>query len=347
MAYDTMRMLEKAYDLFDEANQMSSGQLRKKLLRTITNEDFLMALFRPSSTNASKEELNAAITRIYDAASKRSTIASIAEAISDYGFGDMGRASATFLVTLVNLGMANIDEKASDLGRAKDHNEIGDGEYNRQMAKLDRYQEDLQELLKFAKRVVRNQARALSDETGIPRSLCISALFTVPGPEYIDAYKTGFYLKTVLGNVYGYVNANPNETDYEDVDWRTFFKKVFGKDRIPDVASLVLLEGVNKIERYENYHEVRACWDSLTNFALKALNQAPASIRDQMLEIYIKRVNKMLKNHNIDLRVDLRMIDDFRFDKLAETVKRYKSKLDSIMSMINSYDSKPRAESLA
>jgi hypothetical protein len=50
-----------------------------------------------------------------------------------------------------------------------------------------------------------------------------------------------------------------------------------------------------------------------------------------MIELYLKRLNKMLADHNIDLRVDLRMIDNFRFENLANTVKKYKGKIDSIM----------------
>ena len=85
------------------------------------------------------------------------------------------------------------------------------------------------------------------------------------------------------------------------------------------------------------YLEYKKEDNALTRFALKALNQAPASIRDQMIELYLKRLNKMLKDHHIDLRVDLRTIDSFRFENLWETVKKYKSKFDDILGAVKKY----------
>ena len=337
---DDLRILGRAYEIFDSANEMSSDRLRRKLLNLLSDDEFLMAVFKPTVTgDETKEALNVKIQQVFDAASKRSVVSAIADAISDHGYFDLSRASATFLVTLVNLGMATIDTKASDLGRKKDHNEISDRDYSKGMAKLNRYQEDLQTILSYAKKIVKPKAKVLSSRSGLPRAVCSMALFSVPGAEYIDTYKTGFYLKTVLGNLYGMVNLTPSEfdTDFDEVDWKSFFGTIFGKDRLPDIASLILLEGAGDVEKYENLADVKDCWNALTRFALKALNQAPASIRDQMIELYLKRLNKMLKDHHIDLRVDLRTIDSFRFENLWETVKKYKSKFDDILGAVKKY----------
>lgn len=337
---DELRILGRAYEIFDSANEMSSDRLRRKLLNLLSDDEFLMAVFKPTVTgDETKEALNVKIQQVFDAASKRSVVSAIADAISDHGYFDLSRASATFLVTLVNLGMATIDTKASDLGREKDHNEISDRDYSKGMAKLNRYQEDLQTILSYAKKIVKPKAKVLSSRSGLPRAVCSMALFSVPGAEYIDTYKTGFYLKTVLGNLYGMVNLTPSEfdTDFDEVDWKSFFGTIFGKDRLPDIASLILLEGASDVEKYENLADVKDCWNALTRFALKALNQAPASIRDQMIELYLKRLNKMLKDHHIDLRVDLRTIDSFRFENLWETVKKYKSKFDDILGAVKKY----------
>ena len=337
---DDLRILGRAYEIFDSANEMSSDRLRRKLLNLLSDDEFLMAVFKPTVTgDETKEALNVKIQQVFDAASKRSVVSAIADAISDHGYFDLSRASATFLVTLVNLGMATIDTKASDLGREKDHNEISDRDYSKGMAKLNRYQEDLQTILSYAKKIVKPKAKVLSSRSGLPRAVCSMALFSVPGAEYIDTYKTGFYLKTILGNLYGMVNLTPSEfdTDFDEVDWKSFFGTIFGKDRLPDIASLILLEGASDVEKYENLADVKDCWNALTRFALKALNQAPASIRDQMIELYLKRLNKMLKDHHIDLRVDLRTIDSFRFENLWETVKKYKSKFDDILGAVKKY----------
>ena len=230
--------------------------------------------------------------------------------------------------------MATIDTKATDLGRAYDHDEIGESEYNRNLKKLEAYKDDLSEILSMARRIVKPKAKSLARKTGLPKEICISALFTVPGSNYVDTYKNGFYLKTLLGNLYGFVNYNyaDFDVDFDEIDWEEFFRTLFGRERIADISSLILLEGVGRINSYENEREVRACWDAITHFALKSLNKAPESIRDQMIELYLKRLNKMLADRNIDLRVDLRMIDEFRFENLVNTVAKYKAKIDDIMS---------------
>lgn len=336
MSRNDVRTLNRAYSLFESASEMGSGSFRRKLIQTITDRDFIAALFRPNIDKSyGKEEAAAKITQVYDVASRRKTIHAIAEALNDYGYGGMTRTTAVFLVTLVNLGMATIDAKASDLGRQKDHGEINGHEFDRQMERLDNYQDDLHDILRIAKKIVKSKARDLAEQTGLPRELCASALFTVPGPEFLDQYKIGFYLKTLLGNLYGFVDMDPDAfgTDFDEVNWKYFFSVVFGKTRLPDVASLILLEGAESIDRYKNRHDVKECWDSLTTFALKVLDRAPESIRDQMIELYLKRLNKMLADHAIDLRIDLRDIDEFRFENLVETVDKYRSKIDKIMDV--------------
>lgn len=330
------QILERAANTFDSANTMSSDRFRRRLATMLGDQAFLKAIFRPTpGKDATKEDLRAIITQVYDAASKRSSVAAIAEAISDYGYNGMTRSSAVFLVSLVNLGMVTIDTKATDIGRARDHDEVSQREYQRVIAKLDDYQEDLNTILKYARRIVKGKARELSARTGLPKEICISALFTVPGKAYLDQYKIGFYLQALLSNLYGYVNLTANEAwafrGFDNIDWATFFTAVFGRERVPDVASLILLEGVSRIDNYENHDIVKECWDAITQFALKALNKAPVSIREQMIELYLKRINKMLADHSIDLRVDLRMLDNFRFANLAATVEKYRKKIDEIL----------------
>lgn len=344
MARNDYKVLDKAYNLFDNATEMASDNFRRKLIRTLTDEEFLMAVFRPTGgPGYGKEDLSAKIAQLYDAASRRKTISAISDALDDYGYGGMGRPSAVFLVTLVNLGMASIDAKATDLGRQQDHDDISNRDFNRHMERLDDFQDDLFNILKVAQKIVKGKAKNLAHDTSLPKEICMSALFSVPSPDYLDQFKIGFYLKNLLGNIYGFVNMNAEEMDFDfdDVDWKLFFTAVFGKTRVPDVASLILLEGAGNIDKYKNAHYVRECWDSLTQFALKTLNHAPESVRDQMIELYLKRLNKMLADHSIDLRVDLRTIDNFRFENLADTIIKYKSKIDSVMSRINRPSDRP------
>lgn len=325
-------------------NAAAYGHGNRQIVDMISSEDFLHAVFNPQAEkNATMDDFAALVTAIYDYGSKRKAVNAIVESIDRYGYRNMCRASAAFLVNLVNLGMATIDADASELGREADHDEISRDDYSREMRKLNAYQENLRRLLKYARQIVKPKAKAMTAKTGAPKNLCYSALFTVPGAEYIDSFKVAFYTKAVTSNIYGMVNANPDafEEDFDDIAWNVFFRAIFGKDRLPDVASMILLDGASGIDRFDNVRDVKACWNAITNFALRTLNQAPESIRDHMIDVYCSRLNKMLADHNLDFRIDLRMINEFDFGALAQTVQKYKGKLDAIMEKAKLMNAKP------
>ena len=339
--YQTLTRAKKLIE-----NSVSYGRANRRLAEMLSSEEFLHAVFNPKGDKmGTMEDISACMTAIYDMASKRKGIRVFVDTIDRYGYRNMNRASATFLVNLVNLGMASIDAVASDLGREMDHNEITREEFNAQMRKLNSYQEDLRQLLKYARQIVKPKAKAMAAKTGAPKNLCYSALFTVPGPEYIDSFKVAFYTKAITSNIYGMVNSNPDafEEDFDDIAWSVFFRVVFGKERLPDVASMILLEGASDVDRFDNVRDVKACWNAITNFALRTLNQAPESIRDQMIDVYCSRLNKMLADHNLDFRIDLRLIDEFDFKALADTIKKYKGKLDDIMARARMTTAKPES----
>lgn len=331
---DDLRVLSQAYHLLDRSGADMGDRFKKKLLATIADDGFLHAMFKPT-LNKDKEEIQAYIGKVWDLLSKKSTVNALVEGIEDYGiYAAMRRETAVLLTTIINLSMSTIDTSAGDLGRAHDHGEISDREYDRSMDRLNRYQNNIKVLLKYTRKIVKAKSKNLAANCGLPKDICAMALMTAPGPNFTDNYRLGFYLKSIMSNMYGYINANPEEFQYsfDDVDWKLFFGTIFGKQRLPDIASLLLLDGVESIDRFKNaYHEVRSCWSAVNNFALSTLNNSSETIRDQMMELYLKRVKKLLANHNINLTIDLRSIDDLRFDRLAETVSKYRSKIDDIL----------------
>lgn len=332
---NNLSTLSNAIDLFDSVKATNGDRTNRKIVNLLGSEDFLVAVFRPTiNGRVSQSEVSAKITELYDTVGRARVALGIANALSDYGVRSLKRTSAVFLVTMVNLGMTTINEKATELGIQRDHDNISEENYQSILRKLSRYQDALGELLDYAKDIIQGDAKVLARETGLPKKVCQSALYTVPSPDYMDQYKIGYYLNTLLSNLYGYIDITDTPIeDYDEIEWFRFFRKVFGASRVPDVASLILLEGKTRLEKYENHpRDVVDCWDSLTQFALKGLNQSPDTIRDQMVELYLKRINKMLSNHDIDFRIDLRTIDSLRFENLASTVNKYRTKLEDIMT---------------
>ena len=112
--------LTKAKKLIE--NCVSYGSANRRIAEMISSEDFLHAVFNPKSDKmGTMEDISACVTAIYDMASKCQCIRDFVDTIDRYGYRNMNRASSTFLVNLVNLGMASIDADASDLGRDLDH----------------------------------------------------------------------------------------------------------------------------------------------------------------------------------------------------------------------------------
>lgn len=323
---------DELIELLEDVGRIRTDKFQKKLMRILTSQDFKDAVFRPDrSDNTSNKK----IMEVYKIACKHKVIDEIVDAIDEYGLRNLDRTNACFFITLVNLGIEVINTKSSEVADAKERGDISNRNADDIIHKMEQYQRSLNELLKYSRKIVKTDAKVLSRESGVPKDMCVIALYSSPAIEMIDRYKVGFYLNTLLSNMYAVVNLGNMDFDFEDIDWRAFFRGVFGKANLVEVATMILLEGVSRIDKYNN-REVKECWDSLTTFALTELNKAPETIRDQMIELYLKRLNKMLSNHGIDLRVDLRSIDNFKFENLAKTVDQYMDKINAILGSAKS-----------
>lgn len=323
MKYD----YDYAISLFENAGNMRQEKFQRKLMNLLESDDFKNAMFRP---NRADESASRKITELYSAACKSKVIDEIVETLDDRGYRNLDRSNACFFISLVNLGIEIMNTKTSDIADAKAKGKVNSREAEQVVRKMEKYQRSLNDLLKYAKKIVKVDAKTLSRESGIPRNICSIALYSSPDPVYVDRYKVGYYLNTLLATLYSVVDATGGAIDFEDVDWKPFFRGVFGKANLVEVATLILLEGVKRIDSYKS-NAVHDCWDSLTTFALSELDKAPETIRDQMIELYLKRINKMLSNNGIDLRIDLRTIDNFKFSNLAKTVEQYADKISNLL----------------
>ena len=121
--------------------------------------------------------------------------------------------------------------------------------------------------------------------------------------------------------------------DVASIRWGSYFGTYFGSEMASSAALSVLLEGVSRINMYrdlEHFDDVRKVWDSLTNFALAELDRAPENVRRQMIELYIKRIEKLFRNGNGPrLRVDILNIPN-AFNHLSNTITQYTNRISRI-----------------
>jgi len=297
----------------------------KFLLGLFQDDDFMEYLFNPKRTENTENE----IISLYQQITKPKVVRAIADMIEDEGYDEFDRSTATFINSIVNQGLAYNNERLEEASSAKRTGDLSNHDFNETKNTAEKYNQYIAELMKVSRKIVKPEAKRLSNDTNIPKYVCILALKSVPETKFVKNYKVPYYLSNLMNNIYAEVDRIGDFSEH--VNWKEFFKIIFGKDNVIEAANFILLEGVNRIDKCKNSKDVHACWDSLTSFALRELNDAPEQLRNHMLDIYIKRITKMFANRSFDLRVDLTKIDDSAFPKLAKSVTGYFDKITKIL----------------
>lgn len=315
---DSLRILE-------DFPKMKEKKQQKVLKNLMFDDSFIEWLFQPKPEANITEKVNA----MYIIFTKPKVVRSLADMISDIGYNEFGRSHATFLYSICNIAIQSNNDRIIEINRQRKNNELSSKEAQEILDKVEKYNKYIAELLRCVKKIVKRDAKQLARDAHLPKNVCSLAFHSVPEPKYVDRYRIGYYLNNLLNDIYSEVDATggfENETR-----WKPFFKTIFGNDNIIEAATFILLEGVHRIDKYDSSKQVRACWDSLTTFALKELNDAPDALRSQMLELYIKRIDKMFSNKAFDLRVNLLSVDDNTFPKLVDSISKYADKIQDIL----------------
>lgn len=316
---------EFTLETLENIGEMKSTKAQKFLRNLLQDETFTEWLFQPKQV----PNINELISGLYVRFTKPKMIKLLVEMFEEEGTSDFTRSHATFIYSLCNIGIQSNNDRITEIANQKKKGEINGKDADRLNEKILKYNEYISNLLKIAKKIIKKDAKQLARESSVPRYICNTALHSVPEYKYVDRFKIGYYLNNLLNNIYSEIESNGKFSN--DVKWRTFFKEIFGKDNVVEAATFILLEGVHRIDKYKNSSAVKECWDTLTSFALKELNEAPEALRTQMIELYIKRIAKMFANGAFDLRVDLLSINDSSFPKLTDTISKYTSKIEEIL----------------
>ena len=316
---------ERTLSTLGEFRDLSERKKYKFLKKLFYDETFMEWLFQPKQV----PNLHEMVSALYVEFTRPRTIRAIVDMIDEEGCREFTRSHATFLYSICNIAIQSNNERIEETNMKRKSGEISNKEAERLNIKMEKYSGYIADLLKTSRKIIKKNAVSLSRESRLPRYICITAMQAVPEVKYIDRFKIGYYLNNLLNNVYSEVEQLGDFSN--TVRWKPFFREIFGKDNVVEVATFILLEGVNRIDKYRNSEDVKAAWDSLTSFALGELNEAPEQIRSKMIELYIKRIDKMFSNKAYDLRVNLLSINDEYFPKLVGTIEKYADKIESIL----------------
>lgn len=320
---------DNTLELLQDFKHFSPKKQKKIIKRLFKDETFIEWLFQPKKV----PNLNEMVSALYGEFTKPEVMEAIVDTVKEEGYHSFTRSHATFIYSIANIAIQGNNDMLKNISAKKKEGEISSKDARKMSEKMDEINDIIASLLKVAKKIIKRDGVRLAKEAKLPKYITFTAFTSVPEPEYIDRFKIGLYLNNLFNTIYSEVEENG---EFEDnVRWKNFFREIFGKDNVVEVATFILLEGVHRIDKYKSSADVRICWDSLTAFALKELNEAPGALREQMIELYIKRISKMFANNSYDLRVNLLDISTKAFPALVETIEKYSDKICGILNSNN------------
>lgn len=319
-------------DLLDDIIQkrVSASTAERAIVYYLESEEFMRMLFNPPE-EIDRAKLQKDTKDMYVMMAHRKVIKTTVNAIEEEaynGYDEFDRSVATFLHTVALAGI-QVSQEFEDRTRSDlEKGNISRSEAREEMIHINKYNDNLKDLIKTAMKIIKRRAKRISYDSNMPVEICRSAFLGVPDPKYINKYQVGFYANRVLTDIYEIVDSY--EVNLDRVKWGRFFSQIMGESNVVEVATYILLEGMNRINDFKG-SEVKKVWNSLTTFALDVLEDAPEQIQTQMLDLYTKRISRMFNDNVYELRADLRNLDEAEYPNLAHVVSGYVDKINEII----------------
>lgn len=306
---------------------------KKKLFTTIFAEpEFRQWMFGVGDQKDAQPMNPTMVQKIFSALARPDVVKALTSYI-DENSNKLDRTSYTLAFMVVDQGIEEANRANGEVYEESKNGNLSVKDTKSYKQKSEVYLENLAKLMAIIKERCAGEVKDICRKANLPKGLVYTTFFIVPGREFIPKYKITMYMNQILREIYKYTEANGMES-IQSIRWGNLFGNFFGMELTTSAAVAVLLEGVKRIEPYqdsENFNNVKSVWNSLTNFALSELDNAPENIRKQMIELYIKKLNNIAKNGNMPtLRVDILELPK-SFANLSDTVSRYSNKINSIV----------------
>lgn len=309
---------------------ISKKEFRKEFYKNyLRSADFYGWLFNPSNDQL-KDHANIT-NEIYDAvASSDRVLKMIIMTVDHYGVTDLGRSTSVFFSNCVAYAVDAVNnamKKAEDDFREK---AISRRECEDRKSAIKDFSKLVDELNDISLDIVKRDASAMKDATGVPKWVCKCVLRTVPDPEFISSAAAKVYVSSAISLIYQELSQKDADS-IEDIYWSKFFDFLVGKSNRNEAAICIAVEGTSRNGNGELKGKgIKRAWASLTEFALDVLEKADPSTRSKMVEIYIKNLKKDVADHGSGLRVNLKTLDKRSYPKLTETAEQYRKQLDEV-----------------
>lgn len=188
-------------------------------------------------------------------------------------------------------------------------------------------EELVNDYIKVVNKILKEKVEKLSEKLGIEKDIVKDILVVVPGDNYIEDRIVGIYVGRVCRKLY--ILAK-NDLNLNIKQIKKMFKFLFKEELIYDAAVQILLE---KKEYMKNFDEKQiAIWNTLTDFALKTLNNLDKDELREKIVRYCKR--RSHDERDVARRVSLSQIDKDSYPTLYKVVNKLKEKNEDLAKFL-------------
>ena len=292
-------------------------------------------MWEPVNGTLTERKLHSDTSRkLFERLSTHTMILAFNKAVKHEGVKEFDRNVSALLFSIASYAVKSKNEKLAESKTSKQRGLLSEKRYQTIEEMSLEYQNSIDKLKKTAYKIIKDDAKELSEDCGVPANICAWALMGSPDIEFITRFSLNFYFSNTLAMIYEQIYSGGYLTNITPKMWKKFFEGVYGEDKVVECATLIALEGMSRYERYKDSEDVKKVWDSLTEFALNCLENAPERIREQMMDIYVKKIEKMFKNNSFELRVDMRNLSKIDYPKLVETTAKYAQTITDIINKV-------------
>ena len=328
---------EKVVKKLKNFGELSKKKQSKLLTRIFIEDEFRDWYF---NTNGDGTVSSPMIHELFEALADPAVLRKLTDFIDPQ---TMDRTSMNLVFMAAAQATEQLNGCTNSVIESRRSGDISDSDAKKFKQQIEHYQGIVAELLDALRHSMKGEVNDLANRTNLPKSIIFATMTMVPGRKYIPKFKVHNYVNLILPEIY---SAFSHRADVEgaSIKWGSYFGNFFGSEMTTSAAISILTEGVKHIDQYRdsaNFDSVCTVWDSLTNFALSELDRAPENVRRQMMDIYVKRIDRMFRRGNGQrLRVDMLNLPA-QYRNLSETVRKY---ADSISRIVNPKTSSPNNE---
>lgn len=323
--FDYQKLIRRLSDF----EKMGKNKQNRVIEDLMCDKEFAQFLFQPKDV----PNLTEVVEQLYIGLSKIAVLKTIVKYIEEEGYDEFTRTQACFFYSIVSIALETANDMTKEASEKRKAGEISNREYNDRTERVEEYTKLIKRLFKSAKKIVKSEAKEIASESGLPYDLARIGCFMIPEKQYFDRHKIGRLLYLLLEE--WYENIDEVESSMVSIKWKTVFKYLFGKENLAEVATYLLLEAHRRKDKFASKKKSEKLWDSLTEYALYQMNEAPEQVRDQMIELYLKKVSRMFTNGTYELRADLLSIPQMdgarSLSNLTSSILKYKDKLEEVL----------------